>query len=359
MKIAYYVCLELGVESGVLKKINRQVEFWNTQGHETIVFYISSQKNVNKLPDNTVVIEPPSVFSRLSDIYLFKFLFRIFGTLRALKILRSFSPDIVYVRQVLWFPSIGKVLKSTISVVEVNNNDLVELQNKQKVFGELLKHLRSRFFKHVDGVVSVTSELEGSYADNIKFKALTNSYPVPVCLPKKIPRSNKVLFMSPPNQPWQGVDKILLLAKNLPDYEFTIVGWEKDTHSNIPANVKFKGYLTGESLALELSEADYAIGPLALHRKNMHSTSAIKIGEYLSNNLPVILAYEETSISGDMLCVIDNKEHNVTDENLMKMRAFLSYWKDKNIDRQVIFDQVDPFTVESQRLEFFKAILCS
>ncbi|EID0062643.1 hypothetical protein QQ213_001595 [Vibrio vulnificus] len=358
MKIAYYVCLELGVESGVLKKINRQVEFWNNQGHETIVFYITSQKNVNKLPNNAIVIEPASVFSRFSDIYLFKFLFRVFGTLRALKVLRSFSPDIVYVRQVLWFPSIGKVLKSATSVVEVNNNDLVELQSKQKVFGELLRYLRSRFFKHVNGVVSVTSELEGSYTDNIKFKALTNSYPVPDCLPKKTPRSNKVLFMSSPNQPWQGVDKILLLAKKLPDYEFSIVGWEKGTHSNIPANVKFKGYLTGESLRLELSEADYAIGPLALHRKNMYSTSAIKIGEYLSNNLPVMLAYKETSISGDMLCVIDNIEDNITDKSVLKIRAFLSYWKDKDINRQEVFDQVDPSNVESQRLEFFEAILC-
>ncbi|EJI1277555.1 TPA: hypothetical protein ACGUPP_003730 [Vibrio vulnificus] len=358
MKIAYYVCLELGVESGVLKKINRQADFWNSQGHETVIFYISSQKNVNNLPDNTFVIAPSPFFSRFGDIYLFKFLFRIFGTLRALKALHSFSPDIVYVRQVLWFPSIGRVLKSTNSVVEVNNNDLVELQSKRKLVSELLRYLRSLFFKHVDGVISVTNELQDSYPDNIKFKALTNSYPVPDFLPKKAPRSNKILFMSSPGQPWQGVDKILVLAKYLPEYDFSIVGWEKESHSNIPDNVKFKSYLTGERLLLELSRADYAIGPLALHRKNMHSTSAIKIGEYLSNNLPVILAYTETSISGDMLCVIDNIEDNITDKSVLKIRAFLSYWKDKDINRQEVFEQVDPSNVESQRLEFFEAILC-
>ncbi|MBO2581710.1 hypothetical protein [Shewanella algae] len=358
MRILYFACLELGSESGVLKKINRQVEYWEKEGNEVFVFYISSQKNTNSLSKRAVVVEPKSIFSKFSDVYVFKFLFRVYATIKLLPRLKAISPDIIYVRQVLWFPFIGQVLKFRPSIVEVNNNDIVELQNKGAFIRGILSGFRKLFFMNVDGVVSVTNELEGSYPKGILFKALTNSYPVPSKLRNKVRRSNQILFMSSPNQPWQGVDKIILLARHFSTYEFSVVGWDDSGFLDVPSNVQFKGYLTGDELHKQIINADYAIGPLALHRKNMHSTSAIKIGEYLSNNLPVILAYEETSVSGDMLCVLDNDENNINKFNLNKVALFLSYWKDKNIDRNIVFQQLSPEVIETQRLDFFKAILC-
>lgn len=358
MKILYFVCLELGNDSGVLKKIKRQVEFWESRGNEVFVFYISSQRNTNHLSENEYVIEPHSILNKFGENYLFKFLFRIYGSIKCLSKLKAIAPDIIYFRQVLWFPFVGRILRIAPSVIEVNNNDVVEMDSKSKLVKKILTIFRYLFFKNVNGVVSVTNELEKSYGKNVEFKALTNSFPVPTKLKDKTIRPNKIIFMSSPNQPWQGVDKILKLAENLSSYEFSIVGWQRTDFKSIPHNVNFRGYLTGNALQEELNSAGYAIGPLALHRKNMNSTSAIKIGEYLSNNLPVILAYQETSVAGPMLCVIENLEANINIENIKKIENFLSYWRKKNIEREAIFRQLSPEVVESQRLRFFKDILC-
>lgn len=54
--------------------------------------------------------------------------------------------------------------------------------------------------------------------------------------------------------------------------------------------VNFKGFLTGRALKEQYNGASIGIASLALHRKNLLTSSTLKVREYLANGLPVCIA---------------------------------------------------------------------
>ena len=356
MKILYFACIDIDSESGVFKKIQRQADFWNKSGYETDIVIVSSKRNGLKA-DGIIKIEPHSIFKYLQNYYIFKYVFRIYATRKTLAAVAPHKIDIIYTRQVFWYPGFVKFTSLAPTIVEVNNNDISAISLSNKLTRFFLAKARKIYFSNVKGVVSVTKEVDKSYHRNIKLQIISNSYEIPKNLSPKAPRPPKVIFMSTPNQPWQGVDKILLLASYLNDYEFVILGWDPSNFPNIPKNVLFKGFLSGKTLECELASAGYAIGPLALHRKHMSTTSSIKVGEFLANNLPVILAYNETSIEGNFLCRIENIEANINTVSVQKIANFMNYWRLRDIDPTQLRKQIDPSIIESKRLKFFNDIL--
>ena len=355
MKIAYLVCLELSIEGGVLKKIRRQVSSWTRLGHEVRVYFLSGEPPGFELLSNEYCWSPNRPLSRYSQKYVNRI-----QLLKCVKIeLMKLSPDVLYVRQVLWFPGINAIFKQYKTVVECNTNDLVEIELRPFPIRILLLILRTLFFKDVKGVVSVTRELKSSFSKNLAFTSLTNSLVVPKELKTKaLGRPKKIFFMSTPNQPWQGVDKIIELASHMPETQWTIAGWNvDDIDVEIPKNLDIVGFQNSEMISRYLAESGYAVAPLALFRKGMSSTSAIKVGEYLIANLPIILAYEETGVEGDYLCHLENSENNVCTDSVRKIERFMDYWQFRDIDVETIRKQIDSDVVECKRLEFLKGLI--
>lgn len=355
MKIAYFVCLELGRESGVLKKIRRQAAAWESLGHKVIVLYLSAEPPTFVMLENEKYWAPSKPLSG----YPRKYLNRIF-LLRKVKLyLRTLEYDVLYARQVMWFPGINGLFRTKTTVVECNTNDVVDINAKPMVIRSVLLLLRNLFFANVCGVVSVTKELSSSFRKSIRFASITNSISVPRELVSKAgARDTSVFFMSTPNQPWQGVDKIILLARFMPEVTWIIAGWERNSFKEqIPSNVQIVGYISQEKISQYLKECGYALGPLALHRKNMNSTSAIKVGEYLVSNLPTILAYEETGVAGDFLCQLENTENNITEASVKAIRGFISYWESRDINANDIKLQIDSLVVENRRVSFLRELL--
>lgn len=354
-KITYIVPLELSGNSyqGVLSKVRQQVRCWRDKGCEVQVIFISSSMPEVEFYEGEICLANNKISPKFINVYFW----RIVSTFNILDLINCFKPDIIYTRYVLYWPFSNLIYRRFKSVAEMNTDDISE-KRTLGFFLPVYIFFRKLFLKSKSGFCCVSADIEKTLVGQ-KTQVIPNGYDFSKVKfkPKKC-RGNNVIFMSSPMQYWQGIDKIILLARKLPDYNFFIVGWESsdvgDNHASV-TNLKFLGYQSGKELDALLSNADYAIGPLALHRKKMNTTSALKTSHYLSYNLPVIQCYEEVGLALNSILVIDNVEHNISDINVEKMSDFFEYWRFMDIDIDEVKSLVDITVTESKRLHFFES----
>ena len=163
--------------------------------------------------------------------------------------------------------------------------------------------------------------------------------------------SPRLVFIGAPGLPWAGVDKIVRLAGHFPEWQFDVIGSDADELVGAPSNVIAHGQLSRDDYLPILAQADVAIGPLALHRKALNATSALKVAEYLACGIPVILASRETAFpdGAPFLLVIPNDEDNV-ETAVDAIRTFVSEWRGRRVPREAIAS-VDAAVVEPERIE--------
>jgi len=91
---------------------------------------------------------------------------------------------------------------------------------------------------------------------------------------------------------------------------------------------------------------------LALHRKSMEETSALKPLEYLMYGLPIILGYRETEDGinkAPFTLYIGNHDNNVCD-NITQISAFSKEWCRKRVSTDLSF--ISAPTIEQRRINF-------
>ena len=106
-----------------------------------------------------------------------------------------------------------------------------------------------------------------------------------------------------------------------------------------------------------MEKADIAVGTLALHRKGMAETSALKVAEYMAYGLPTIIGYQDTNFlnGAEFILELPNAPDNV-ERSLPLIQQFVTAWMGKRVPRQQIV-HVDSAEKEKQRLAFFEQIL--
>jgi hypothetical protein len=106
-----------------------------------------------------------------------------------------------------------------------------------------------------------------------------------------------------------------------------------------------------------LARADVGIGTLALHRKQLHEASPLKVREYLAVGLPVLYAYEDpdADVLGKGVLRIANSETNVDDE-IDRVDAFVQAARGQRIPREAVA-HIDYTAKEGQRLELFERLI--
>ncbi len=357
--ILYIVPLELGSNSskGVVKKIRQQTAQWQLNNRFVTVIYISNSVPTYNLLDNESWISSHVPGKNFPSVYLN----RIYSTFEISKLIQEIKPELIYVRYSLYWPFSGLLYKTIKTVVEMNTNDLVEYKKSSNVFNFVYNKLRSYYFTTKNAAICVSPEI---------LNTLSNTKIPSICLPNgadfsgevkavtysdEKPRKKRVVFISSPNQPWQGVDKILLLADIYVEYHFDIIGWDQGDYED-KINVTFHGYLSESDFKSIMHSASYAIGPLALHRKSMNSTSALKTSLYLQYNLPILQSYEEVGLVNDAILVIENKEKNINDSSIKEINAFFEYWKTKNVDLDEVKKLVGIEKIEEERVKFFDSV---
>jgi hypothetical protein len=160
--------------------------------------------------------------------------------------------------------------------------------------------------------------------------------------------------------PWHGTDKIIRLARAMPEADFDIAGYlPEDLGVELPPNVRVRGILSQAEYEPLLASADVGIGALALHRKRMGEASPLKVREYLAHGLPVIVGCEDTEFGPEepwFLLRLPNYERNV-ETSVGEIRDFLAAVRGRRVRRDEIAQRIGADVKERLRLEFMAGLL--
>ncbi len=357
MKIAYLLTHDIRQEDGVTKKITQQVKTWRAMGHEVEVFAIinvneplSDYCNGHRLFHNSMwLAEPRNLVKSILD----------------------YKPEIIYLRFEPFKPFINLLVRQFPTVLEINSDDISEyrLRAKKSIKGKLLHYYnlltRRILLKKVAGLVGVTEELL-TLPENRKYRKPSLVVPNGIDLKQfgtlKVPKENSIpqlVFLCSNDQPWQGTDKLIRLARNsIGKLAFHIIGVSLD--KTAPPNMTYYGYLHKEEYESIMKLSDIGIGTLALHRKNMNEACPLKVREYLAYGLPVITGYNDTAFMGqedlpNWLLEIPNTENNI-DDYLTQIIDFSYKMKNFVLPKKNI-SFIDYNELEEKRLAFMASIL--
>lgn len=364
MRIAYVININSSIPSGIIPKINEQINSWRSTC-DVAVFDLCSTSSESLICDCEVlkVGHPFGLFQRLRLQNEASMILR--------ERLSEFAPDLIYMRYMLPTRQLLNVLSEFPYVVELNTDDTHEFNTGFRIAHYYNKLERGSLLKTASGFVSMTKELAESNSFSI-FKKPTLILPNGVDLSlfahqKHAPESENVLFIGTPGGYWHGLDKIFKIAQFLPDRHFDIVGFSQtEIEVAYPCvknmnNIKCHCYLSLEESMLVAAHSSVGISTLALHRKSMTEACSLKTRFYLALGLPVILGYNDTDLQDedfDFILNIGNGENNV-DENLDRIKNFIL--KSSSCSRKEILDfakrRLSHVAKEGRRLEFFRQII--
>jgi hypothetical protein len=270
MRIAYLAYWNLDADDGVAKKIAAQLTEWRAAGHEAEAFAVAP----------TTPLERARLTRRVVDEAL------------------AFQPDVAYLRYDLWFPPLGRLLRRVPTAVEVNSDDRAEKRRRGLAVALFNQWNRRRIYPRAAGLVCVTNELARRLAVYGKpATVVANGVDVTrvPALPAPANERPRVIFVGSPRLAWHGVDRLLELARALPDFDFDLVGPDPELDL---ANVNPHGVLGEADYFPLLAQADVAVGSLAMERAGLTEGSPLKVREYLLAGIPTIVGYDDTDFLG-------------------------------------------------------------
>ena len=361
MRIAYvYLGASLKAVAGVKRKVLDQVGQWTAEGHSVSLYL--------QLGDAGELTEPVGDWGGLranvfggggSRNVVLRFLNRDAAIRRLVDTVLRDGADVVYLRFSPYYPALDKLIEAFPICLEINSDDLEEYPRRVGPLPYAYhRATRQRLLHRTSGVVFVTQELaerEHFAQFGRPFEVITNGIAldrVRQAAPAP-PGPMRLVFIGEPGLPWHGVDKILRLARALPECRFDLIGYSADDlHESAPPNVHPLGYVTGDAYRALLDGATAGIGTLALHRKGMDEACPLKVRDYLAAGLPVIIAYSDLDIPGShwYSLRLHNTEDNI-ERGLPWIRAFLESVRGRRVARNEIA-HLDTATKERQRLEF-------
>lgn len=274
--------------------------------------------------------------------------------------LARWRPDVVYLRHSTISPSVLALAAAFPTVLGGDLDDLDELRVRSRLRYRYMLLTRRRLLRNMRRIVVVTNEIArhpSIAGSGVPVSVLPNSIDLDDYPPLPAPDNADphLVFIGAPGLPWAGVDKVVRMARQFPSWQFEIIGTAADEVSNAPENVTAHGELTRERYRPIMQRADVAIGPLALHRKNLHEASALKVAEYLAHGIPVVLGCPEAAFpdGAPFLLQLRNTEDNV-DRSFHDIEAFVAAWRGRRVAR----DEVMPIStdvVERERLRLLLA----
>lgn len=349
MRIAYLAHVNGAAESGVLAKIDAQTSHWRRRGHDVRVHLLTaspSQPAAGRLGDAQVARHHGgrSRFRAMS---------------RLVRGIRASEPDVVYVRWDRFYPAMLRLPGRAALAVEINTDDVREFRDgplPTRIYHRLTRGL---LLRRADLFLFVTRELAGARAFRgyrgrrgvVSNGVDLAAYPE---LPSPATDAPRLVMVGSPNQPWQGYDKLVLLARRRTGWRFDIVG--PGPWPGSPDNVTWHGPLDRAGTLRVLAGADAGIGTLALHRKGLHEACALKVREYLAVGLPVLLANHDPDVDGlePLVLRLPNREDNVVDE-VDRIDAWLTDVRGRRVAREQVA-HIDAAVKEDERLALLEDI---
>jgi glycosyltransferase involved in cell wall biosynthesis len=334
------------LKSGVFHKVTAQIKAWQNLGLDVGLF-ILSRRDVR---DAWVSVLGETV----KHVVLYTPWDRVLAPSQLAYVIWQWKPDTIYTRYDLFYPPFAALFASKPTIVEINTDD----QSEFELIGGRVRayyNTLTRFFNLgvANGFVFVTHELAQRYDLDKPYAVIGNSIDLGqyAWLPPSEETTPQLVFMGTEHVTWHGVDKIQKLAEQFPSWHFHMIGLQ----AGGPSNMFWYGSLDRADYSKIMQKAHVAIGPLALHRKDMSEASPLKVREYLAHGLPVIIAYDETDFRDpvDFLLKLPNIENNIDTKKITK---FVEAWRHKRVERACV-QHLDTGVKEAKRVEFLRSFV--
>ncbi len=347
MNIAYTLDWRGNSSGGVAFKVRDQLEAWSRLGNQVKILNICLTGS--EIPEGNFEIvrfEYNSKFGRLISRW------------KAFRhILRDNSTDIYYRRYGLFLPFEILAMFLKPHVIELNTNN--SFYYRQRGYIPWMWH---KIQQKVVGQAclagcTVTDEIQKLH-ENIYARLATFSNGINLTNRSQrnfsIMGRDRFVFLAGDNFSWNGFSKLESIASNLQNSDFYIVGNTK--YDSSLANVFFVKYLKDQELRNFLATCTFGISTLALENTGLTEAAPLKNRTYLYHGLPIV----GSSIDGGFKKNDDfffqvkfDQSSNIT--NISELKDFCEDWRTKAIEAHHI-DQIDINGIESQRVEFFKAL---
>lgn len=368
MNISYLIegPIDIANPSSVLKKILRKTNIWINQGHNVWIFSLQTGNYLDVKTSRVVIygkeyVKSSGAISKIATI--------VYNSYKLFRYLKELSVDVIYSRLITYTPVLEVIFRKIPTVLEINSNEKVEYSGEAyskytrlytSLLGDRLKEVASAF-------VFVTHELAEIYEKDLThiptYRVIANGYDfskIPILNETQSSRVSLVFIISP-GLPWHGLDHLVELAKNLPEYDFHVVG--ESGHNT--ENVFYHGYKTGVELEEILSKSHIGVASLALERAGISEACPLKSREYFNYGLPCFGNYVDTDFIGVVSHhnPIYQQIANIDDYDTSKgeIRQFVESWINqfpyKGDVRSYAQSFLDDRVKEKIRLELFCEIL--
>jgi hypothetical protein len=344
--------------NGVGKKIHAQIGAWRALGHDACLFM-----HTETYQPETDLIDGKHFFFETAG-RIGTELSRVAAARRMIQTVRAYGPDLIYLRYGAYVYPAHFLADIAPVVEEINTNDLTQHDGLGGLYSLYNRLTRGILLRRVRGLVTVSQELAATPA--------FSSYKKPTCvianginlnefteLPPSFNQIPRLVFIGNPGYPWHGVDKLVELARLVPEIELDIIGYrELPEFEPLPANIKLHGYLDLQDYQSVLLGADVAVSSLALHRIQLEEASPLKSRECLAFGLPLVIAYIDTDLNdmqNDFLLKIPNKQDNIR-THASAIRDFAYRMRGARVPRDLI-TSIDLTSKETGRIEFFEEIV--
>lgn len=344
--------------SGVGKKIRSQVAVWTAMGHEARLFMHTSGYE-----PQSELIEADFFFYTASGKIKTE-INRIHAMTTMIAALRDFHPDLIYLRYGIYVYPAHHLMNIAPVIEEINTNDLTQHEGLGGIYSLYNRLTRGVFLRSVRGLVTVSRELAVASAFAVYRKptcVIANGVDLDQFNQLSAPANStpRLVFIGSPGCLWHGVDKLVTLARLVPDIQLDIVGYsELPGFEPLPENITLHGYLALQEYQNVLASADVAVSSLALHRVQLDEASPLKSRECLAFGLPLVVAYMDTDLDDlncDFLLKIPNKEDNIQ-THARAIRDFAWQMRGSRVDRNQVL-RLDQASKEIDRIQFFSDIL--
>ncbi len=365
MNIAYFIESEINLDkpSSVLKKVMRQTKIWSDVGHGVWIFSLRSGNylNVNKCELHRFGLSYTVKSSALNKLFII-----YYNSYYLSKCIKELPITLIYTRLITYTPFLEVMIRKIPTIVEINSYDRKEYSGAaySRYTRIYAAFLGNRIKKLASAFVFVTNELAELICKEINtipnYKVIANGYAFDNSIAVREYGNSHIslIFVVSPGQPWQGVDRLCEIARNLPAYNFHIVG-ESGVNTG---NVFYHGYQTSDVLSDLLSSAQFGIGTLALDRKEMIEACPLKSREYLFHGLPCFGSYIDPDFVAHQGLPIYMQLSNVQDAytSAQEIREFVEFWSEiksyKSEVRREAAAILDDNVKEKLRLQLFSEI---
>jgi hypothetical protein len=351
MRVAYLLTWQYGSASGVFRKVVDQVGEWERQGVEAAVFVATTPAFADdwlSVPQASAVVPFSGAVESL----------RAQSTL--LDRIRTWAPDITYVRSSPRQASAALNLRRLPRVIEIQSDDLAEARLTPLPRRALTLVTRRACLSGATGMVFVSRELSRSpsYAFTSRHRTVIGNgidlARVQTLPPAPSGEPLRLAFIGQGALRWHGIEEVYALAQARPGWNVDMIGMTADDPRTTPSNVTHHGVLSISEYLPILARATVGLGTLALFTKGMHEASPLKSREYLARGLPVIGAYEDTDIppSSPVFLRLPNEPGSIV-RHLDDVEAFIDSWRGRRVQHEQI-EYLDTSVKEAQRLEFLR-----